>query len=198
MIRTLSLPGAGLAASAALLFALASEAPAAPGAHGPNGEHLDAPAPAAGSHAAPKLEAKSELFELVATLSGGELSILVDRFDTNEPVLGGQVEVEAGALKAVARFHADHGDYAVDDPKLLAALARPGEHPLVFTVAAAGQTDLLDGTLQVQPAPDGSGQDHEHDGLLSPRNAVLAAFVLLAGAAAAIVLRRRRRQGAVQ
>jgi hypothetical protein len=181
---------------AALLLALASHAGAAPGAHGPNGEHLDAPVQAGSSGAVPKLEAKSELFELVATLSGGELSILIDKFATNEPVLGGHVEVESGALKAVARFHADHGDYAVDDPKLLAALGKPGEHPLVFTVAAAGETDLLDGSLKVGAAQDDHG--HEHDSVFSVRNAVLAALVLLAGVAAAFILRRRRRRGALQ
>jgi len=185
-----------LAGAAALLLVLATRAVAAPGAHGPNGEHLDAPAQAGSASAAPKLEAKSELFELVATLSGGELSILVDKFATNEPVLGGQVEVESGALKAVARFHADHGDYAVDDPKLLAALSKPGEHALVFTVAAAGETDLLDGSLKVGPAQADPG--HDHDSLFSARNAGLAALMLLAGAAGAFILRRRRRQGGLQ
>lgn len=184
-----------IATSAALLLvlALALPAAAAPGAHGPDGEHLDAPAQAGSASSAPKLEATSELFELVATLSGGELSILVDKFATNEPVLGGQVEVESGDLKAVARFHADHGDYAVEDPQLLAALRQPGEHPLVFTVAAAGETDLLDGSLRVGPAaaPD----DHGHDSLFTPRNAAVAALVLLAAAAAAVFLRRRARGG---
>lgn len=184
--------------AAALLLLLALPAVAAPGAHGPNGEHLDAPTQPGSTSAAPKLEAKSELFELVATLSGGELSILVDKFATNEPVLGGQVEVESGDLKAVARFHADHGDYAVDDPKLLAALAKPGEHPLVFTIAAAGETDLLDGSLRVAPAQADHDHDHDHNSVLSVRNAGLAALVLLGASAAAFVLRRRRPRGGLQ
>ena len=75
------------------------------------------------------MEAKSETFELVARLGGGELSILIDRFETNEPVLNAQVEVESGKLKAVAKFHADQGDYAVDDAALLGALGQPGAHP---------------------------------------------------------------------
>jgi hypothetical protein len=193
MIPKLFPPRGRMSWAAAWLLVLAMRAVAAPGAHGPNGEHLDAPAQAGSASAAPRLEAKSELFELVATLGGGELSILVDKFATNEPVLGGQVEVESGDLKAVARFHADHGDYAVDDPKLLAALAKPGEHALVFTVAAAGETDLLDGSLKVAPAQAGHG--HDHDSLFSVRNAVLATLVLLAGGAAAFILRRRRQRG---
>jgi hypothetical protein len=140
----------------AALLALATSLPAlaGPGAHGPNGEHLDAPAQAAtGAHAAPRLEAKTEQFELVATLAGGELSLLIDRFETNEPLLDAKVEVESGGLKAPARFHADHGDYAVDDPALLTLLGQPGAHALLITVLAGQESDLLDGTLKVA-APD--------------------------------------------
>jgi len=123
---------------------------AAPGAHGPNGEHLDGPVAAAeAADASPRMEARSEQFELVATLGGGELSILIDRFETNEPVLNAQVEVESGPGKATARFDADHGDYAVDDPAFLKLLEQPGEHPVVVTVIAAKDSDLLEGTLRV-------------------------------------------------
>jgi hypothetical protein len=178
-MRALTLAAAVLAASAL----------AAPGAHGPNGEHLDAPAPQGSATTAPRLEAKSELFELVATLAGGELSLLVDRFDSNEPVLGAKVEVESGAHKAVARFHADHGDYAVDDAAFLQALGRPGEHPLVITIASGADADLLEGTLRVSAAPAG---DHG-PGLQSRRALAAGAAVLLAAGAAAVFLFRRRR-----
>lgn len=136
---------------------------AAPGAHGPNGEHLDAPA-AQGSlaDASPRMEAKSDQFELVATLAGGELSMLIDRFQTNEPVLQAKVEVESGKAKAVAKFHADHGDYAVDDPALLKALSAPGAHPLVITVIAGKESDLLEGTLNVTQAGLAAAQEHGH------------------------------------
>ncbi|NQW84682.1 MAG: hypothetical protein HQ450_12130, partial [Alcaligenaceae bacterium] len=80
---------------------------AGPGAHGPNGEHLDSPTTGNVNtiRTGLRVEANSDLFELVATLTGGELSILIDRFATNEPVLQAQVEVESGALKALAKFH---------------------------------------------------------------------------------------------
>lgn len=137
---------------------------AGPGAHGPNGEHLDGPVSSGVSTAAsPKLEASSEAFELVATLGGGELSILIDRYATNEPVLSAALEVQAGDLKAQAKFHADNGDYAVDDPKLLALLARPGKHPLVFTLNAGEESDLLEGVLVVQQPVDMSGGHHHGD-----------------------------------
>jgi hypothetical protein len=182
-----------MSATAVALMHLAMSAPAlaGPGAHGANGEHLDAPSQQARASSVPKLEAKSELFELVATLGGGELSILVDRFDTNEPVLNAKVEVEEGGLKAVARFHADHGDYAVDDPAFLKALARPGEHALVFTIAAGTEHDLLDGTLRVSSAE--AAHAHDDAPLLTRRNALAGGTaVVLAGLAGAFILRRRR------
>jgi hypothetical protein len=139
---------------------------ASPGAHGPNGEHLDTNQ--TGSTAvstAPRLDAKSELFELVAQLGGGEFSILIDNFATNEPVLRATVEVESGSLKAKAKFHADLGDYAVDDPAMLTLLSAPGEHPVVITVLAGEQTDLLDGVLRVVPVQaQAAAHGHSHGG----------------------------------
>eukprot|EP01031_Cornospumella_fuschlensis_P004180 gene4180-5227_t len=140
-------------ASLLLLLALACGASASPGAHGPNGEHLDgssAAGPAAGS--APRVETFSEAFELVGHLSGSELSVMIDRYDTNEPVLNGKLEVQYKNLKAQARFHADIGDYAIDDQKMLTALAAPGKHALLFTIVANDESDLLEGTLEVPAA----------------------------------------------
>src|SRR5690606_13042518 len=51
--------------------------------------------------------------------------------------------------KAPARFHADHGDYAVDDPELLKALHAEGEHALMFSIVAGDDVDLLTGELHV-------------------------------------------------
>jgi len=136
---------------------------ASPGAHGPNGEHLDAAGPSSISNGpVPSFEARSEAFELMGRLQGGELSILINRFATNEPVLNAQVEVESGALKAPAKFHADMGDYAVDNEPMLKLLATSGEHSIVVTVLAGNDTDLLDGTLKVAGAT-AQTRDHSHD-----------------------------------
>ena len=127
-----------------------SAAVAAPGAHGPNGEHLDAPG---GEHvhsdAGPRIETFTESFELVGHLQDGELSMLIDRYETNEPVLNGKLEAELNGLKAIARFHADHGDYAIDDANFLSELARPGKHSLIFTLTVGEESDLLEATLEV-------------------------------------------------
>ncbi|RST47669.1 hypothetical protein [Variovorax sp. MHTC-1] len=144
-----------------LVLLLSAGAFAAPGAHGPNGEHLDNPAAATSAAAtAPRMEAKSEAFELVAHLRDDELSILINRFETNEPVLDAKVEVESGQVKAVAKFHSDLGDYAIDDPAFLKALKAPGAHALVITVVAGADADLLEGTLNTEGAAAGG---HSHD-----------------------------------
>lgn len=183
-------------AVAPLLLATASLAWAAPGAHGPNGEHLDAPAGAnAGSSStAPRLEAKSESFELVARLSGGEFSLFINRFETNEPVLDAKVEVALGTMKAPAPFHADQGDYAVADEAMLKALGQAGDHALVITIVAGQESDLLDGTLTVSATGAAAGHGHEHgwhallDRYLAPGLGMVAAV------AVAWVLMRRRGQ----
>jgi hypothetical protein len=149
---------------AAALATLSFASPAAPGAHGPDGEHLDGPGNTATGSALPRVDAQSEAFELVAQLRAGELAILIDRFETNEPVLDAKLEVESGALKAVAAFRAEQGDYAVTDAALLKALGAPGEHPLVFTLVAGKDSDLLDGTLVIADrATAAAGSDHGHD-----------------------------------
>jgi ABC-type nickel/cobalt efflux system permease component RcnA len=153
------------AALSALLLIATTSALAAPGAHGPNGEHLDAPSALRATSALPRVEAKSESFELVAELRASELAIFVDRFESNEPVVGAQLELESGSLKAVAAFRAEQGDYAVTDAAMLKALAAPGEHGLVFTLVAGKDSDLLDGTLVSGGASGALAaiNDHDHD-----------------------------------
>lgn len=163
---------------------------AAPGAHGPGGEHIAGPA---ASHAhgddGARIEASSELFELVGRLQGEELSVMIDRYNTNEPVLKAELEVEFGAITAQATFHVDQGDYAFDDAALLAALAKPGQHALVFTLSAGADSDLLQGTLNVEDH-DEADEDHDDHAHFPWIWSVASGLILLA--ALAMVLRRRR------
>lgn len=169
-----------------LLAALAAApAQASPGAHGPNGEHLDGPAMTDSSGAVPRVETFSEDFELVGQLSGGELSVMVDRYDTNEPVLKGELEVEYKGLKAKATFHPDMGDYAIDDEKLLKALSAPGKHALLFTLVAGEESDLLEGTLEV-------GEPHADVHRSTPAWQWMLGAGLLGAAIVAGVIARRR------
>lgn len=192
------------AALRALLLVATASATAGPGAHGPNGEHLDGPTTTRAASALPRLEAKSEAFELVATLHGSELSVLIERFETNEPVLNAQLDVESAGVKTKATFHADQGDYAIDDPKLLALLRTPGEHGLVFTLVADKDSDLLDGTLVTASgsgaaaalaAKDDHADGHSHE---LERAAWIGAGVAALGLIGGIAWWRQRHRGAVQ
>lgn len=97
----------------------------------------------------PTLTAQSETFELVARLYEKELGLYIDYWNSNAPVLNARVEVELNGRKAPAQFHVDHGDYAVADPEMLKALHAEGEHPLVFSIVAGKEVDLLTGELHV-------------------------------------------------
>ncbi len=181
---------------------LVSRALAGPGAHGPNGEHLDAPAAGSSAQAAgPRFETFTESFELVGQLHASELSILIDRYETNEPVLNGKLEIDLNGIKAIAKFHADHGDYAFEDARLLKALKQPGKHALVFTFSAGDETDLLDATLEVKA--DTGHAPHDHVSwfgvTISPLLATVLSTLLAIGLVAIVVFvtsaaKRRRKQ----
>lgn len=163
---------------------------AAPGAHGPDGEHIDAPgASSTATQTTPRTETFTENFELVATLYSSELSVLVDDYNTNAPILNAQLQVEVGDLTAQATFHKDAGDYAFDDPTLLQVLQQPGQHELIFTLVKDQQSDLLLATLNTQNEGDDHG--HEHRLLDSPLGWIGAALALLL--LIALVLRVRRK-----
>lgn len=186
-MKTLSLFFAALLAMSA--------ACAGPGAHGPNGEHLDAQASMTGSGAAvPTIETFTESFELLGHLANGELSVMIDRYDTNEPVLNGVLEVQYQQLKAKATFHADQGDYAIDDPALLAAISTPGTHALLFTLVAGDESDLLEGSLQVAAAAAAAADDHTHEPSAWRSWWLLAAVAALILIAAVVTVRRRRQR----
>ena len=163
---------AAAATTLLLLLLTPLQAMAAPGAHGPNGEHLDSPKGLRAAASLQRVAAQSEAFELVAELRANELVVMIDRYASNEPVLGARLEVESGALKAVAKFRTEQGDYVVTDAALLKALAAPGEHGLVFTLLAGQDSDLLDGTLvnlsgsgaptAARHAHGGDGHDGDH------------------------------------
>jgi hypothetical protein len=117
-------------------------------------DHGEAAAPSAGAPASPRFQAHSDLFEVVGVLGKSELSILIDRYGTNEPVLDARVEVEVNNLKVTAKFHAEHGDYSVPAETLL----KPGTYPVTLTITSGKETDLLTGDLVV-PDPEAGHSD---------------------------------------
>jgi hypothetical protein len=94
--------------------------------------------------AAPRAEAVSDQFELVAVARRGELTIFLDRVATNAPVADAKISVEtpSGSVDAVA---------AADETYRLAApwSRAPGRYDLIVTVVAEGAADVLTLTLTV-------------------------------------------------
>lgn len=140
------LAGARLAAIFGLL------ATAMPSFAGDGHDH-DAEKPAAAGTASPRLSAHSDLFELVGVVDKGQMTVYLDRYATNEPVLGAKIEYESGANKGVAAPQAD-GTYLIK----FDALGKPGELPFAFTVSAGADTDLLAGDLDLKDPHDHSGE----------------------------------------
>lgn len=108
-------------------------------------KHGDEPPPPT-VQTAPRATAASPLFELVAVANGTGLTVYLDRFDTNAPVIGAILDVEtpAGPVSAVQ----DGDIYLLEAPWA----ADPGTYELLFTVAAATDIDFLTATLII-PEP---------------------------------------------
>ncbi len=174
---------------AALMLGMAS----LPGfAHGDE-PHGDEPHPVAAADAGgPRFEAATDLFEVVGRLQDGTLTLFINRFATNEPVLEAKVELESGPLKAVAVFQADLGSYVLSDGPLLKALQQAGTHAVVLTVTAGEDADLLDASLSVADAGSADAA-HSASNALTPRTAAVGAALLAALAAGVVWLRRRGR-----
>ena len=134
-----------------LLLGTALAAAALPAlAHGDEDHSEPNPVVAAVPMAAqgPRAEAQTDAFELVATLAQDRLVLHIDRFDTNEPVEGAQVEVDTGTMQAKAT-QSSPGVYWMAQ----GTLGQAGKHPLTITIETEDTADLLSATLEVPAAP---------------------------------------------
>ncbi|TWO72986.1 hypothetical protein FN976_01740 [Caenimonas sedimenti] len=160
-------------------FAIASACAPALAADEHGHDHGPAATDAAAS---PRFDAHSDLFELVGVLEKGQITVYLDRYATNEPIVGAKIEFESGANKGVATPQPD-GTYAIK----FAGVDKPGEFPFSFTVTAGSDTDLLAGELHIDAA-----QAHQD----APRPWLRwAGFAAAALAAAAALLFARRKFG---
>ena len=179
------------AATFLIVFFLAVTALISPARAGEGHDHGDTQVTTA-SESSPRFTAHSNLFEAVGLLLGDELSITLDRYATNEPVLKAKVEVASGSYKAVAVFHADHGDYSLPST----AFKKPGTYAIVLRITADEQTDLLTGELVV-PSPDAQAAHDKHARPWLSWAAYASGTLLLAVIALATLRRRKRRSGLV-
>ena len=106
--------------------------------------HGEAVKPEMSVDIAPRTSAQTDEFELVAVKEDKKLTLYLDRFATNEPVADAEIEVESGALKAVA-VQVAPGVYSLPGE----VFAEPGKYPLTISVQAGDSADLLTATLDL-------------------------------------------------
>ncbi|MEW6123239.1 MAG: efflux RND transporter periplasmic adaptor subunit [Pseudomonadota bacterium] len=177
----------------ALLVCAALASGAAERALAHEGHDHGAPPPPQALAQAPRTEAASADFELVAVLREGVLTLYLDRFGDNAPVAGAAIEVDTPEGTRAAT-EASPGTYQMPAP----FLAAPGAHDLAFTVTAGDTADLLAATLLVPPpAPEGRAAPVEarFGGLPGGVGAVLLVG-LVAGFFAGVLTMSRRRAAA--
>ncbi|PWF48883.1 hypothetical protein [Massilia glaciei] len=153
-------------------------------------DHSEKPVAPAATGGAPRIEAHSELFELVGRVEHGVMTIHLDRYADNTPVTNARIEIESGKTSGVAVPNKD-GTYSFKSP----LFDKPAPLSLTFTVSAGGDDDLLAGDLV--PA---AGEEHDHPqaaatwaGFTPLRIAGALALALLAALGAGLALRARRR-----
>ncbi len=156
---------------------------------GPGHDHGDAAAATPTGPTAPRFEAHSDLFELVGVLEGEELSVFVDRFADNAPVLKAELALESGAIKATGEFHNDTGDYKFK----AAGFAKPGSYPVTITVSAGDEVDILAGNLVV---PDEHADDHAESAAVPGRLGMVAGGLMILVALLWVGRRLQKRRGA--
>jgi hypothetical protein len=113
-----------------------------PGAHGPNGEHLNMEQK--NQHTLrPKFEVFTGSFELLGEVFSNELIVYLHDFETNTPIQFANIELETGAFVASARYDETQIRYIVNDVNFAAALNTAGEHEVIVTILTKDNGDLL-------------------------------------------------------
>ena len=151
----------------------------------PGHDHGDATTVANTGKSSPRFDAHSDLFEAVGVLGVSELSIIIDRYNSNEPLLNAKVELESGSTKLAGIFHVEHGDYQF----AAKPFEKSGAYPITLTITAGDEVDILAGNLIV-PAAEAA---HTHaDGLMAWKSwAVTGTLVVGFGIAVTLFVRRR-------
>lgn len=142
---------------------------ASPGAHGPNGEHLETRTKVAAS-TNPKFESFTEIFELTGELLENQLIIYLHDFKTNTPIADASIDLELGEMTVGAEFSAQLQAYIVTEQILLTQLKQAGLHEIVMTILTEKNGDLLLANLENHQAVEKTDahenikhDDHHHD-----------------------------------
>jgi hypothetical protein len=147
-----------LLASAFLLFSLTAQS--SPGAHGPNGEHIDMEQSNQPTQR-PKFESFTESFELLGEVFSNELIIYLHDFESNTPIQSASIDIEVGALASSATYDALQNRYIVSDVN---TLNNSGEHEVILTIMTNDNGDLLVANFVMPEMNTHMGDtDHSHD-----------------------------------
>jgi hypothetical protein len=157
-------------------------------AHGHGDEDHGAPPPPVTQSMAPRAAAATEEFEVVAVLQDKHLVVYVDRYASNEPVVGAKVEIEGGGLQGVAA-ETTPGTYLMD----LAADMPPAKHGLTISIESGDSADLLTATLDTSPPAPPAAHSHYWSEWVVWGLAVL--LLLVSGALLAVRGRRQKSKG---
>ena len=172
-------------ATSALLVALAVA--------GDGHDHGEAKATASGP-ASPRFTAQSDLFEAVGVLGKDELVVYIDRAATNEPVVNATVELASTGITQIGKFEAKLGEYHFDAKPF----AKAGEYPIMLTVKAGADGDLLTGDLDIPdpaaaPAATGAQSHRWQRAAQWGGGGLIAALLLFFGARRLMSSRRNSR-----
>jgi hypothetical protein len=148
-----------------------------------HGDDAVAPPPPNAS-VAPRLVAQSTDFELVAMPQGKTLSIYLDRFADNQPVIGAKVDVAVDG-KTMTATAAPSGIYTLTGDWV----AQAGHHDMIFTILSDQGSDILAGTLDISAAPPVATGSGTGGGLQVPSINNVLAFLL--GMLATVALQRK-------
>jgi len=107
------------------------------------GHDHGAPAAAVSAAGTPRLALHSDAYELVGVLRAGRLTLFLDRYAGNEPVLDARIAVTIGAGAEVVATPTPDGTYVLASDQLAGA----GPLELVVAITHPGGDDLLIGTL---------------------------------------------------
>ena len=159
-------PLLSLLALALLLLSLSVHS--SPGAHGPNGEHLDMEQ-SNQPNQRPKFETFTESFELLGEVFSNELIVYLHDFETNIPIQSASIDLEVGDLAASAGYDKAQNRYIINDVNFISALNASGVHEVLATILTEDNGDLLvanfvmpEGNEQTGNAEHSNNEGHEH------------------------------------
>lgn len=168
-LRSMQFSARYILAALFLSLVFITKAMASPGAHGPNGEHLDTRTKVVAS-SNPKFESFTETFELAGELLENQLVIYLHDFKTNTPITDASLGLELGEMTANAEFSAQLQAYIVTEQAVLTQLKQVGLHEIVMTILTEENGDLLVAYLENLQAVETTDthenpdhDEHHHD-----------------------------------